>query len=177
MHKIYSRGKHGQYVTMNCCLCSSESPTNVYRKPSAWSEQHWQWVNGLCTNLIPLDITVCRACKKFIRWHTSKTDVVPWWLPAHTAGHVEMPVTERWKHSCHFFLICITGSPLAIARRDWSPMLVRNHQSRYKRSESSDRNCESGKRAGIDRLPCSYLYRSSHWIGMSTSGLHPCCCR
>ena len=25
-------------------------------------------------------------------------------------------------------------------------------------------------------LPCGSPYRSSHWIGRSTSGFHPCCC-
>ena len=80
-HRISSGGKQGEYVTMKCYLCSSKSPTNVYSKPSAWSEQHRQWVNSMCTSPIPLDVTVCRACEKFIKRHTGKMDVVPRWLP------------------------------------------------------------------------------------------------
>ena len=58
------------------------------------------------------------------------------------------------------FLACATSSP---------------HRCSQKRSESSDRNRESGKTNGIDRLPCGYLYRSRHWISKSMSSLHPCC--
>ena len=33
---------------------------------------------------------------------------------------------------------------------------------------------QATKTNGIDRLPCSYVYRSSHWIGKSVGGLCPC---
>ena len=49
---------------------------------------------------------------------------------------------------------------------------------RQKGLESSDFNTgtvsQATKTNGIDRLPCSYLYCSSHSIGKSMSSLHPC---
>jgi len=32
---------------------------------------------------------------------------------------------------------------------------------------------QATKANGIDRLPCGYVYRSSHWIGKSVGVLHP----
>ena len=66
---------------IKCYLCSSDSPLNWYSRPSTWSEENRQWVNSLCTGPIPLDVSVCRACEKFVKRHTGKTDVVPRWVP------------------------------------------------------------------------------------------------
>ena len=47
-----------------------------------------------------------------------------------------------------------------------------------RRDRSSDFNTRTGSRTtmtnGINRLPCGYLYHSSHWIGESVSGLYHC---
>ena len=77
---------------------------------------------------------------------------------AHAADHVEM----EWTDESHPFLACTTGSPNCCSQP---------------RSESSDRFgtvSQATMTNSIDRLPCSYLYCSSHWIGESTSSLHPC---
>ena len=70
--------------------------------------------------------------------------------PAHAVGGDGM---HRSQHSCHL-LPC------------------------QKRLESSDFNTgtvsQATKTNGINRLPCGYFYRSSHWIGKSMSGLRPC---
>ena len=72
--------------------------------------------------------------------------------------------TDRWKHSSHLFLTCSTGSSHCCSQnlRDLSPVTGTVSQGTMKN--------------GINRLPCSYLYCSSHWIGKSMSSLHPCCC-
>ena len=72
--------------------------------------------------------------------------------PAHAVGHGDG--MDRW-HSSHLHR--------AVVRRGWSPVTDTDTVSR------------ATKTNGIDRLPCSYVYHSSHWIGKSVSGLRPCC--
>ena len=59
---------------------SSDSPSNLYRKPAMWTEENHQWVSRYVPSL-PLDALVCDACTKFVKRKTGKTDVVPHWLP------------------------------------------------------------------------------------------------
>ena len=80
--------------------------------------------------------------------------------PAQAAGHWDD--MNRWQHSSHLFFTCTIGSlHRAVVRRD--------------NLESSDFNTgtvsRSTKTNGINRLPCSYLYCSRHWIGKSMSCL------
>ena len=63
---------------------------------------------------------------------------------------------DRRKHS----LRCATGSPIDVARRDLSPVTGTMSQATMTN--------------GINRLPCGYLYPSSHWIAKSMSGCRPC---
>jgi len=67
--------------------------------------------------------------------------------PAHAAGHVEM----AWTDESHLFGACATGSP---------------HRGSQKRSESSDRNRESGNEDKQHwQIDVVYLCHSRHWIG------------
>ena len=77
--------------------------------------------------------------------------------PAHAAGHVEM----AWADESHFIWHALPVAPITVARRDRSPV--------------TGTVCQATKTNSINRLPCSYLYRSRHRIGKSTSSLHPCC--
>ena len=52
----------------------------------------------------------------------------------------------------------------SVVRRGWSPVTL-----------TQATRVQATKKNGINRLPCGYVYRSSHWIGKSTSGLHPFC--
>ena len=70
---------------------------------------------------------------------------------------------DWWKHTSHLLLKCATGSP---------------HHCRQKLRDLSPGTgtvSQATMTNGIDRLPCSYLCRSSHWISKSMSGLQPCC--
>ena len=78
--------------------------------------------------------------------------------PARAAGHVEMAWTDESQLFWHALLV----APIAVARRDSSPVTGTASQATMTN--------------GTDRLPCSYLYDSRHWIGKYTSSLHPCCC-
>ena len=66
---------------------------------------------------------------------------------------------DRWKHSHSLFWHVL--APIAVVRRD----------------QSNDFNMGTTSQAAmtnsIDRLPRSYPYQSSHWIGKSTSDLRP----
>ena len=75
--------KHHEKVTnrVKCHLCSSESPLNFYSRPSTWTEENRQWVNSFHTKPIPLDVSVCRACERFVKRHTGETGIVPRWVP------------------------------------------------------------------------------------------------
>ena len=73
--------------------------------------------------------------------------------PAHAAGHLEMAWTGK-----STLLTCTTGSP---------------HRCSQTRSESNDRNHESGN--NDKRHWHSNLYRSRYRIGKSMSGRCPCC--
>ena len=75
--------KHHEKVTnrVKCHLCSSESPLNFYSRPSSWTEENRQWVNSFHTKPIPLDVSVCRACERFVKRHTGETGIVPRWVP------------------------------------------------------------------------------------------------
>ena len=92
------------------------------------------------------------------------------WLSAEcdwTSGHMYNTGTtgqaDRWKHSSYLFWHTQWVAPIPVARRDLSPV-------------TQHRNSELGNTtSSIDRLPCGYLYHCSHWIGMSMSGLRPCC--
>ena len=65
---------------------------------------------------------------------------------------------DRWSHLfCHVLPV----APIAIGKRDLIPV--------------TETMSQATMTDGIDRLSCGYLYRSSHWIGKSMSGLHPCC--
>ena len=77
------RAKRHEKVTnhVKCHLCSSDSPLNLYSRPSTGTEENRQWVNSLCTKPIPLDVSVCRACERFVKHHTGETGVVPRWVP------------------------------------------------------------------------------------------------
>ena len=75
--------------------------------------------------------------------------------PAHAAGHVEM----AWTDESHFIWHALPVAPITVARRDLSAV--------------TGTVSLATKTNGIDRLPCGYLYRSRHWIGKSTSSLHP----
>ena len=66
---------------------------------------------------------------------------------------------DRWKHSHSLFRHAL--APIAVARRDWS-----NHFNMGTTSQAAMTN-------GIDRLPCGYPYKSSHWIGKSMRDLCP----
>ena len=68
-------------VVKKCHLCASHSPLNVYSEPSAWPEETQQWLNNLCSKIIPPEAPVCRACEKFIKHYTSKDNIIPRWLP------------------------------------------------------------------------------------------------
>lgn len=76
-----SVSRNQPYNQTKCHLCASESPTNTYSRPSAWTEENRQWVNQFCTPPIPPDAPVCRACEKFIKRHTGQADVLPRWFP------------------------------------------------------------------------------------------------
>ena len=65
---------------------------------------------------------------------------------------------DGWKPS---FWHVLAVAPIAVTRRDLSPVTGTVSQAT--------------KTNGIEISPCSYLYRSRHWIGNSTSSLHPCC--
>ena len=58
--------------------------------------------------------------------------------PAHAAGHVEM----AWTDESHLFWHALPVAPIAVARRDLSPVTGTMSQAT--------------KTNGIDRLPCSY---------------------
>ena len=62
-----------------------------------------------------------------------------------------MTVTRIWLNSGHRISTCTT-------------------------QELRVRQLQRWKMAGIDRLPCGYLYRSSQRMGKRRSGLHPFCC-
>jgi len=51
----------------------------------------------------------------------------------------------------------------AVVRRGWSPVT------------DTDTMSQATKTNSIDRLPCGYVYHSSHWIGKSVGVLRPCC--
>jgi len=70
------------------------------------------------------------------------------------------------------FLICTTGSPHRCSQKRFESSV---------RQELSVRQQEIGvqllelwvrQMAGNNRLPCGYLYPSSHWKGKSMGGLH-----
>ena len=65
-------GNHKQVVNrVKCHLCSFEPPFNVYNRPPTQTEENWRsmGVNNLCTNPIPLDVSVRSVCETFIRRH------------------------------------------------------------------------------------------------------------
>ena len=68
---------------------------------------------------------------------------------------------DRWKHSSQPFWYALQVTHIAAATRDPSPVTGTKSQATMTN--------------GINRLPHGYLYCSSHWTGMSASGLHPCC--
>ena len=57
---------------------------------------------------------------------------------------------DRWK-PCHLSWHALPAAPVAIARRDLCPVTATMNQAT--------------KTNSVDRLPCSYFYRSRHWIG------------
>jgi len=77
--------------------------------------------------------------------------------PAYAAGHVE----RAWRDQSHLFCHVLPVAPIAVARRNLSPVTGTVSQAT--------------KTNSIIKLPCSYLYCSGHWIGKSTSNLCPCC--
>jgi len=84
--------------------------------------------------------------------------------PAHTAGCGGG--MDRWQHSSHLLLHALSVASIALL---WEKVGVQ---------WLGHRHCESGnkEKRHHDRLPCGYVYRSSHWISKSVNGLHPCCC-
>ena len=64
--------------------------------------------------------------------------------PAQATGHVEM----AWTDQSHLFWHVLLVAPIAVARRDLSPLT--GTVSRVTKTN------------GIVRLPCGYLYRSRH---------------
>ena len=69
---------------------------------------------------------------------------------------------DGWKYSRQLYWHALPVAPITVARRDLSPVTGTMSQATITNS--------------IDRLPCGYLYHSSHWIGKSMSGLCHCCC-
>ena len=67
-------------------MCASE-PLHVFSKPSSWPSDTLQWVEKLCSQRIPPDAVVCRACEKYIKCHTGKCDIIPRWLPTKSKAH------------------------------------------------------------------------------------------
>lgn len=63
-----------------CHLCASQ-PLHVFSKTSSWPDDTRQWVEKQCSQNIPPEAVVCRACEKYIKRHTGKTNVTPRWLP------------------------------------------------------------------------------------------------
>ena len=84
--------------------------------------------------------------------------------PAHAAGHGGG--MDRWQHSSHLLLHVLLVASIALL---WEKVGVLWVQHRHHESGNKEKQHR-------DRLPCGYVYRSSHWIGNSVSGLRPCCC-
>ena len=72
--------REGTSAVKKCHLCASE-PLYVCSKPSSWPDDTRQWVEKQCSESIPPEAVVCRACEKYVKRHTGKTNVTPRWLP------------------------------------------------------------------------------------------------
>ena len=71
-------------VAKRCHLCE---PLHVFSKPSSWPSDTLQWVEKLCSQRIPPDAVVCRACENYIKRHRGKSDMIPRWLPTKSKAH------------------------------------------------------------------------------------------
>ena len=72
--------REGTSAVKKCHLCASE-PLYVCSKPSSWPDDTRQWVEKQCSESIPPEAVVCRACEKYVKRHTGETNVTPRWLP------------------------------------------------------------------------------------------------
>ena len=100
--------------------------------------------NTLATLLISCKFTQ-KHCPRNSTWHEEGHTI------HHTKSNLQPCTTAFW--SWH----ALPVAPITVARRDLSPVTGTV-------SQATTTN-------GIDRLPCGYLHRSSHWIGKSMSGL------
>ena len=77
---IKPREGTSESAVKKCHLCASE-PLYVWSKPLSWPDDTRQWVEKQCSESIPPEAVVCRACEKYVKRHTGKTNVTPRWLP------------------------------------------------------------------------------------------------
>ena len=101
-----------------------------------------------------------------------------WWVrPGYDDTRDKHATHKLVKHMLQVVEVALTdGSTLTI----FFYIRYRSPPSRCcEKLESSDFDTgtvsQATKTNGIDRLPCGYVYRSSHWIGKSVSSLRPCC--
>ena len=120
----------------------------------------WTWLSSECDWASGHGIS-----HKMYSLHTCTTQEL-WGRPS--ILHTSYPSTccksyrdgmDGWKHSSQLYWHALPVAPTAVAR---GPVTGAVSQATITNS--------------INRLPCSYLYHSRHWIGKSLSGLH-CCCR
>ena len=88
-HRSSSKAHLGE----KCYLCGVE-PLTVYSKPSGWPDETQRWIAKLCGKSIPPKSVVCRACEKYIKRNTGKSDVTPRWVSKNKAPTCSYRIVE-----------------------------------------------------------------------------------
>ena len=83
-------------------------------------------------------------------------------------GWLEAYGTSQAWLTYNIYACCTQALPVASIALLWEKVGVQWLRQRHRESANKEKRHRN-------RLPCSYVYRSSHWISKSVSGLRPCC--